>query len=267
MTTPNVEIAMPYGVTVQGDGSNYPAIVGEHSKKVTASSIEIPAGPCRVAASWEGTDKIALQVVSGGKARTLAQLPEKAGGGRALSWLLSALSKGIESSSSAQGSRRVRPAPWRSILSASSSDERWGGGVGGGPDDGARRRPVGGGHDANNETGVPDQGQPHVRLPRRGRVRRDRHLGRVCFTDDASQVGRLYEQSAQSPDGGGSADHVGQCGAAAGHGARRLRARRAVDFFHHVGCSGRNSTRHGANHPGELVGNRNNLVATAGGVR
>lgn len=83
MTTPSVDlnIAMPYGVTVQGDGSNYPSIVGEHSKKATNSSISLPAGPCRVAASWEGPDNISLQVVSGGKMRKLANLPEKAGGG------------------------------------------------------------------------------------------------------------------------------------------------------------------------------------------
>lgn len=80
MTTP-VDIVMPYGVTVVGDGSNYPAIDGDHPRKVTGSSIELTPGPCKVSASWEGPDRAILQVSNGGKTRSLATIPEKTGGG------------------------------------------------------------------------------------------------------------------------------------------------------------------------------------------
>ena len=64
MTTPEVDlnIVMPYGVTVRGTGFSNPAIVGNHPRKVTNVALGLVPGPCRVSASWEGPESVGLFV-------------------------------------------------------------------------------------------------------------------------------------------------------------------------------------------------------------
>ena len=72
---------MPYGVTVEGDGSWYPKIVGAHPKKATGSRLALVPGPCRVAFSWAGESAADLVLVNGDDVKRPARLAEKRGGG------------------------------------------------------------------------------------------------------------------------------------------------------------------------------------------
>lgn len=72
---------MPYGVTVEGDGSWYPKIVGAHPKKVNGSRLALVPGPCRVAFSWAGESAADLVLVNGDDVKRPARLAEKRGGG------------------------------------------------------------------------------------------------------------------------------------------------------------------------------------------
>lgn len=81
MTTSIEELVLPYGVTVEGDGSWYPPIVGDHPKKVTDSSVSLPPGPCRVAFSWDGERTIDLVLANGSSVKRPASLAAKPGGG------------------------------------------------------------------------------------------------------------------------------------------------------------------------------------------
>lgn len=81
MTTPTIDFVMPYGVTVEGDGSWYPKIVGDHPKKVTSAGVSLPAGPCRVAFSWDGEQSAELVLVNGDNVKRPARLEAKRGGG------------------------------------------------------------------------------------------------------------------------------------------------------------------------------------------
>ena len=80
MTTPIEELNMPYGVTVAGDGSWYPKIVGDHPKKVSGSGISLPPGPCRVAFSWDGANMAELVLANGSSIKRPARLEAKTGG-------------------------------------------------------------------------------------------------------------------------------------------------------------------------------------------
>ncbi|MBC3179346.1 hypothetical protein [Corynebacterium lujinxingii] len=82
MTTP-VDIVMPYGVTVVGDGTNNPKLATAHPKQLQNLGLKLPPGPCRIAASWEGEEKVAIVVQTNGTRnyRTVLNLPEKTGGG------------------------------------------------------------------------------------------------------------------------------------------------------------------------------------------
>lgn len=75
-----VDIVMPYGVTVEGDGSWYPKIVGAHPKKATGSRLALVPGPCRVAFSWAGESAADLVLVNGDDVKRPARLAEKRGG-------------------------------------------------------------------------------------------------------------------------------------------------------------------------------------------
>ena len=79
MSTP-VDIVMPYGVTVEGDGSWYPKIVGNHPQKKTASRLTLVPGPCRVAFSWAGESAADLILVNADGVKRPARLAEKRGG-------------------------------------------------------------------------------------------------------------------------------------------------------------------------------------------
>lgn len=78
MTTPvDINIAMPYGVTVEGDGVNRTAIpIGTSDKILSGGYISLPAGPCRVAVSWSGGESVRAVLPGVGYPVTL-----EAGGG------------------------------------------------------------------------------------------------------------------------------------------------------------------------------------------
>ena len=77
MTTPIEDLVMPYGVTVEGNGSWWPAIVGAHPMKNTSSSLNLIPGPCRVSASWDGENAADLVLTTGGEVKRVAHIPAK----------------------------------------------------------------------------------------------------------------------------------------------------------------------------------------------
>ena len=62
MTSPIVDLEgiMPYGVTVEGKGDRNAEIVTESNFKNSNISLNLPDGPCRVAASWDGRESVRL---------------------------------------------------------------------------------------------------------------------------------------------------------------------------------------------------------------
>ena len=132
MTTPTIDFVMPYGATVEGDGTWYPKIVGDHPMKNTSSSLNLVPGPCRIAASWDGENGADVVLTTGGEVKRVAHIPAKnqrGGGGLALSWSPSEQGKGTGSSSTRKA-RREKLAPSRSTQCRPSSCQ------GGGIDDG-----------------------------------------------------------------------------------------------------------------------------------
>lgn len=71
------ELTMPYGATVEGNGSWWPAIVGDHPMKNTSSSLNLVPGPCRVSASWDGENAADLVLTTGGEVKRVAHIPAK----------------------------------------------------------------------------------------------------------------------------------------------------------------------------------------------
>ena len=77
MSTPLVDIPLPYGYTVGGEpGKGY-------QSPVDGSSYNIPLkpGPCRVMASWSGPERADFILYRNGQSTVLDTIPEKAGGG------------------------------------------------------------------------------------------------------------------------------------------------------------------------------------------
>lgn len=70
MTTPSVDlnIVMPYGVTVVGDGTIRAALATQHSKQHSTTGLKLAAGPCRVSASWAGAQDVELRLYGKGDA-------------------------------------------------------------------------------------------------------------------------------------------------------------------------------------------------------
>ena len=88
MTTPSVDlnIAMPYGVTVQGsDGVLIPTVVGAHPKKRGMEGLTLTPGPCRISASWSGPEEMRLILNTKAGLKRLLTIPAQSGGGVALS--------------------------------------------------------------------------------------------------------------------------------------------------------------------------------------
>lgn len=126
------ELTMPYGATVEGNGSWWPAIVGDHPMKNTSSSLNLVPGPCRIAASWDGENGADVVLTTGGEVKRVAHIPAKnqrGGGGLALSW--SPSEPGKETGSSSTRSPR-RAKPERSKSTPCPPPSRRGGGVGDG---------------------------------------------------------------------------------------------------------------------------------------
>lgn len=72
---------MPYGVTVEGDGTNVPKPAVKHPKQFGAAGLSLTPGPCRVAVSWEGPERLNVILQNGSNYRTVDSIPEKPGGG------------------------------------------------------------------------------------------------------------------------------------------------------------------------------------------
>lgn len=129
MSTPvDLNIVMPYGVTVESAGSRNAQIVTNSAQASSNIALKLPDGPCRVAASWDGPEAVRLVHTGHGYPVTIP-----AGGGIAPGWLLSALRRAKRSTcrtSRLRHSRRAVAAPSRSTRSTSSSSSR-GGGVNG----------------------------------------------------------------------------------------------------------------------------------------
>lgn len=82
MSTPvDLNIVMPYGVTVRSKGTAIPSIVGTHPKQNNGVSLKLPAGPCRVAASWEGPEEMRLVVQNQAEATSRTVATIQSGGG------------------------------------------------------------------------------------------------------------------------------------------------------------------------------------------
>ena len=60
MSTPIVDIPLPYGVTVEGAGSRNARIVTNSAQTSSDIALKLPDGPCRVAASWDGPESVRL---------------------------------------------------------------------------------------------------------------------------------------------------------------------------------------------------------------
>lgn len=61
MSTPvDLNIVMPYGVTVESDGSRNARIVTNSAQTSSDIALKLPDGPCRVAASWDGPEAVRL---------------------------------------------------------------------------------------------------------------------------------------------------------------------------------------------------------------
>ena len=76
MTTA-IDFVMPYGVTVEGDGSWYPKIVGDHPMRKTPVSLGLIPGPCRVFASWDGENNVDVGLTTVGGDKRVARIPAK----------------------------------------------------------------------------------------------------------------------------------------------------------------------------------------------
>lgn len=75
MTTP-VDIVMPYGVTMEGDGVNRTATPVTKSRYLRQNDLILLSGPCRVAVSWSGPESVRLTLAGVGYPVTIP-----AGGG------------------------------------------------------------------------------------------------------------------------------------------------------------------------------------------
>lgn len=85
MSTPvDLNIVMPYGVTVEGNGFSNPAIVGAHPKKASGVALSLTPGPCRVAVSWEGPEQVGVMVQNqaAGTSRNVSSIAAGGGGSR-----------------------------------------------------------------------------------------------------------------------------------------------------------------------------------------
>lgn len=128
MSTPvDLNIVMPYGVTVESDGSRNARIVTNSAQTSSNIALKLPDGPCRVAASWDGPEAVRLVHTGHGYPVTIP-----AGGGIAPGWPLSARRRAKRSTCRTprlRHSRRAGAAPSRCTRSTPSSHPQ-GGGVG-----------------------------------------------------------------------------------------------------------------------------------------
>ena len=137
MSTPiDLNVVMPYGVTVVGDGTNNPKLAAPHPKQMQNFGLKLPPGPCRIAASWEGDEKVGVVVQTSGTRnyRTVGNIPERSGGGVPVrAWSQSGPSRTTTCTSTDTTFRRARRAPWKFTRSTSKRSFT-GGGVGGHPE-------------------------------------------------------------------------------------------------------------------------------------
>lgn len=82
MSTPiDLNVVMPYGVTMEGDGTSKAKPVTNPGKKV-GDNVVLPVGPVRIGASWDGPQAVKVGVYRPGVGTiVLGTIPEKTGGG------------------------------------------------------------------------------------------------------------------------------------------------------------------------------------------
>lgn len=190
MTTPNVEIVMPYGVTVVGDGTNNPKLAAEHPKQMQNFGLTLPPGPCRIAASWEGDEKVGVVVQTNGTRnyRIVGNIPEKSGGGVHVKGCSpSGRSKTTTCTSTDTSSHPAPRALSRFTRSTSSSAPRRGGGVGDRTDYGSSSEAAG--RRFGNHAYYPSTRLAFgLRAVARGRFRFGDHLAGACSSRGRSSA-------------------------------------------------------------------------------
>ena len=177
MSTPvDLNIAMPYGVTVEGDGQSRKAVPVTKSSKVDSGNrLRLTSGPCRIAASWSGPEEVRVTIFGVGYPLTIP-----AGGGIVLRWCQSARNMATQFTWRTLPMlrfRRALAALSKCSRSASSSSDRWGGGVGDHPERQLRR-----GHGRAAGDPVVRSHHQHIRQcepDRHGRLLREAAGGRV----------------------------------------------------------------------------------------
>ena len=85
MSTPiDLNVVMPYGVTVEGDGTSKAKPVTNPGKRV-GDNVVLPVGPVRIGASWDGPQAVKVGVYRPGVGTiVLGTIPEKTGGGSSI---------------------------------------------------------------------------------------------------------------------------------------------------------------------------------------
>lgn len=69
MSTPvDLNIVMPYGATMVGDGTVRASLATPHPKQHSTTGLKLAAGPCRVSASWAGAQAVELRLYGKGDA-------------------------------------------------------------------------------------------------------------------------------------------------------------------------------------------------------
>lgn len=73
MSTPiDLNVVMPYGVTVEGDGQSRKAMPVTKSSKVDSGNrLRLTSGPCRIAASWSGPEEVRVTIFGVGYPLTI----------------------------------------------------------------------------------------------------------------------------------------------------------------------------------------------------
>lgn len=258
MPTPLVDIPMPYGVTVLGDGTNIPKPAARHPKQNGVAGLSLQPGPCRVSVSWEGPEKISVILQNGPNYRTFDTIPEKAGGGLVRECSPSARSQGTMSTLSHRAGLSIlaSAARSRSILSTRFSSGR-GGGVGDRTDFGSGSEAAGRGFGIYADC-LSARFSFGLRAVARGRFRFGCHLAGAC-------PGRGRSSARYHLQYGADGDRL--CGAEVCGGASRSRTGRlrntAVGVLSILWGARFKRAVVGAGDSGEL--DRRGVISAAGG--
>lgn len=82
MSTPLVDIPLPYGATMESNGTRYLPLVKPHRDQMGTAGLKLPEGPCRVSFSWAENVlpiNVYMHASDGSRVRSLGTIPT--GGG------------------------------------------------------------------------------------------------------------------------------------------------------------------------------------------